>query len=246
MHAPEGKELAVRGILFDKDGTLLDYWRTWIPINRQAALYAAGGNAALADELLRLGGHDAATDRVTPNTPLAAGSFNDIAEAFASHPDVPAAPELVAGIERIFCEGGAVHSALIDGAMATLVELRSRGFKLGIATNDTIAGLEASLAQHGILPLLDFTAGCDSGHGAKPDPGMVHAFCEAMDIAAAEVAVVGDAIHDLAMGRAAGAGLMIGVLSGTSGRDDLADFADLILDGVKDLPGHAEFQRQPH
>jgi phosphoglycolate phosphatase len=234
--------LAIRGILFDKDGTLLDYWRTWIPINRQAALYAAAGNVALADELLRLGGHDAATDRVTPNSPLAAGSFNDIAEAFAAHPDVPAASELVVGIERISCEGGAAHSVLIDGAKATLVELRSRGFKLGIATNDSIAGLESSLTQHGILPLLDFTAGCDSGHGAKPDPGMVHAFCEAMAIAAADVAVVGDAIHDLAMGRAAGAGLMIGVLSGTSDREDLEDLADLILDSVNDLPRRPEFR----
>ena len=237
--------MAMRGILFDKDGTLLDYWRTWIPINRRAALFVAGDNPRIADELLRLGGHDPGTDRVTPNTPLAAGSFNDIAEAFASHPDVPAASELVADIERIFCEGGAAHSALIDGAKATLSELRSRGFKLGIATNDSVAGLEASLARHGILPLLDFAAGCDSGHGAKPGPGMVFAFCESAGLIPAEVAVVGDAIHDLAMGRAAGVGLVIGVLSGTSGREDLADFADLILNSVNDLPGRDEFLRQP-
>jgi 2-keto-4-pentenoate hydratase len=49
------------------------------------------------------------------------------------------------------------------------------------------------------------------------------------------VAVVGDAVHDLAMGRAAGVALAIGVLSGTSGRADLERHADLIVDSVNDL-----------
>ncbi len=44
------------------------------------------------------------------------------------------------------------------------------------------------------------------------------------------------------MGRAAHAGLVIGVLSGTSGREDLEDFADLILDSVNDLPALPEFR----
>ena len=75
--------MAIRGILFDKDGTVIDYWRTWVPINREAALYAAGGDRAVADELLRLGGHDPATDRVTPGSALAVGDFSDIAEAIS-------------------------------------------------------------------------------------------------------------------------------------------------------------------
>jgi phosphoglycolate phosphatase len=232
--------VAIRGILFDKDGTIVDYWRTWLPVNRDAALYAAGGNAALADELLRLGGHDPATDRITPGAPLAAGDFMDIAEAFAAHPEVAAADQLVGGIARIFVAGGAAQSALIDGAHAAIVEINRRGFRLGIATNDSVAGTEASLASHAILPCFDFIAGADSGYGAKPGPGMVLAFCAAVGIAAAEVAVVGDAVHDLAMGRAAGAGLTVGVLSGTSAREDLEALADLILSDIAELPGRPE------
>ena len=53
--------------------------------------------------------------------------------------------------------------------------------------------------------------------------------------------MVGDAVHDLAMGRAAGAGLNVGVLSGTSGREDLEGYADLILDSINDLPARPEF-----
>jgi phosphoglycolate phosphatase len=233
--------VAIRGVLFDKDGTILDYWATWVPINRRAALHVAGGNVALADELLRLGGHDPATDRVTPGTALAAGDFEDIARAFAAHPEVGPASELAGQIERIFCEGGAAHSVLLEGARETLVELGRRGFRLGLVTNDSIGGLEASLAAHDVLDLFEFRAGCDSGFGAKPDPRMALAFCAAAGLGRAEVAVVGDAVHDLAMGRAAGVGLNVGVLSGTSGRADLEGYADRIVGSVNDLLGLAEF-----
>jgi phosphoglycolate phosphatase len=70
---------------------------------------------------------------------------------------------------------------------------------------------------------------------------MVRAFCQDMGCGLEHVAVVGDAVHDLAMGRAAGAGLTIGVLSGTSSRADLEAYADVILGSVNELPGLAEF-----
>ena len=144
---------------------------------------------------------------------------------------------------RIFRRGGAQHSALIEGARETIVELKRRGFRIGLATNKSMGGLEASLAQHDILHLFDFTVGCDSGFGAKPDPRMVLGFCEAVGVIAREVAMVGDAVHDLAMGRAAGVALNVGVLSGTSGREDFEDLADLILDSINDLPARPEFSR---
>ena len=117
------------------------------------------------------------------------------------------------------------------------------GHRLGLATNDSTGGLEASLAQHDVLGLFDFKAGCDSGFGTKPEPGMVFGFCAAAGIAPGEVAVVGDAVHDLAMGRAAGAGLNVGVLGGTSAREDLAPFADVIVGSIGDLLTHPAFPR---
>jgi phosphoglycolate phosphatase len=238
--------MAIRGILFDKDGTIIDYWRTWVPINRAAALYAASGDAAVADALLRLGGHDPATDCITPGSPLAAGDAFDVAEAFASHPGIAPADRLVAAIDRIFCTGGAQRSALISGAGDTLAELKRRGFRIGLATNDSSAGLEASLASHGILPLFDFTAGCDAGFGSKPDPRMVQGFCVAVGLGRDEIAMVGDAPHDLVMGRAAGVAMNVGVLSGTSRRQDLAALADLIVDSINDLPARSQFRRAGH
>ena len=132
---------------------------------------------------------------------------------------------------------------MVEGAREAMIELKERGFRLGLATNDSAGGLEASLARHDILPLFDFTAGCDSGYGAKPDPRMALAFCRAAGLAPREVAMVGDAVHDLAMGRAAGVGLTVGVLSGTSARGDLDRYADLILDSIGQMPAQPQFQR---
>lgn len=225
----------MRAILFDKDGTLIDYWKTWLPINSEVALRVAKGDEALARDLLRAGGQDPETGRLTPGSALAAGGISDIAAAFATHPAIRHTPDLESLIDDVFARGGAAHSVLIDGARETLLALQARGIVLGLATNDSAAGLRSSLAAHDVLPLFAFTAGCDSGWGAKPGPGMVRAFSKETGIPPAEIAVVGDAVHDLAMGRAAGAGLNIAVLSGTSGLEDFEGLADVVLGSVVDL-----------
>lgn len=231
--------MPLRGVLFDKDGTLLDFWRTWVPINREVALYAARGEPRLAAELLALGGQDPATDAIEPGSVLAAGTHDEVAEVFAARLGAETPARLAEHIARIFSEGGAKHAALIDGVLEMLDALRGRGLTLGVATNDSAEGLEASLGRHaGLLARFAFCCGCDSGHGAKPAPGMVLAFCRATGLAPGEVAVIGDAVHDLEMGRRAGVGLKVGVLGGTSPRDVLAPHADLVLDSAALLHLH--------
>ena len=168
--------------------------------------------------------------------------MRDIAEAFAAHPQVAPADQLVAGIERIFRTRrrpalGAHQRAHVTPSRSS----RAGASASGSPPTTQAAGLEASLAQHDVLHLFDFAVGCNSGLGTKPDPRMVHGFCEAVGLGRGEVAMVGDAVHDLAMGRAAGVALNVGVLSGTSGREDFEGLADLILDSINDLPARPEF-----
>ncbi len=232
----------LRALLFDKDGTIIDYWKTWLPINREVATYAAGGDPILRDELLLLGGQDPVSDHVVPGSAFAGASMEEIVDLLAGHLGPRAPTDLSATVARLFRDGGARTSILIDGIRETLFVLKRRGFVLGLATNDTAAGLEASLMRHDVLALFAFTAGCDSGHGAKPGPGMVHAFADVTGIACSAIAVIGDSIHDLEMAAHARAGLKVAVLSGTSGRNDLEAHADLVLASVADMPAHRAFQ----
>lgn len=220
----------IRGVLFDKDGTLLDYARTWTPINRDVAYMAARGDEALAHRLMVRAGQCPMTHAVEAGSPFAAGTHHDVAAAFAEVLG-PATPDgLADAIAQIFETAGTQHSALADGVYETLAALGADGVIMGIASNDTRAGIDGSLQRHpGVLDAMAFVAGCDSGHGAKPGPGMALAFAAAVGLPIGEIAVVGDAVHDLEMARRAGAGLKLGIEGGTTSREMLAAEADLVL-----------------
>ena len=65
---------------------------------------------------------------------------------------------------------------------------------------------------------------------------MILAFCTAMRLDPAAVAMVGDSPADLAGGRAAGCGRVVGVLTGTSPAEVLTPLADVVVDDVHAVP----------
>jgi phosphoglycolate phosphatase len=71
----------------------------------------------------------------------------------------------------------------------------------------------------------------------------VLAFAKAIGVSAAEIAVGGDNLHDMAMGQSAGCGLRVGVLTGTSDRAVLMTAAHIVLNSIADLPGHLASHR---
>lgn len=229
----------IRGILFDKDGTLFDYHASWAPVNAGAALEAARGDTALADTLLRAGGLDPATGRYASGSLLAAAHTGEIAEEWARMMNLSAdeLPDLIDRLDRRFQELGPVHAAPVGDLPTLMAGFRARGLMLGVATSDSERGARRMLADVGCGPdLIGFVAGYDSGHGGKPAPGMVHGFCRATGLASDTVLVVGDNLHDIRMARSANCRLAVGVLTGTSLFEDLQAEADAVLDSIFELP----------
>jgi phosphoglycolate phosphatase len=222
-----------QGILFDKDGTLLDFNQTWLPIYLYAARELANDSEGLAEALLAEHGFDRANNKFISGSLLAAGNNRQIAEAWSVQIDKPDQVEAISHqLHQILNEQGAKQATPVKQLANTLKQLKQSGRKLGVATADSHQGIINTLQSFDVLQEFDFLAGYDSGYGVKPEAGMVLAFCEQMALEVSAVVVVGDNRHDIEMGRNANAGLCVGVLTGTSTRQDLETIADIVIDDI--------------
>lgn len=226
----------VRGVLFDKDGTLFDFNATWMPLYLETADDVAGGDKALALRLLVESGYDEATRRLDPHSPLAAGTNQQIAEIWARVAGGEwSVQRLTRRFDANFAKSMAMRPTPVTDLAVLFGHLKRKGLRIGVATMDSHAAARAAVETFELVGLVDFVCGYDSGHGHKPGPGMVEAFCRAVELPARDVAVVGDTPHDMHMARAAGAGLALGVLTGVSPREVLADHADRVLASIAEL-----------
>lgn len=237
---------AIRGIVFDKDGTLIHFEETWTPayVESAEALAQQIGRPEQAAAWLEATGRDPASGRILPGTILASATVDVIAARWRElSPELPALDALIPWLDG-FWERRALELLAPVGDLPGLFDrLRTGGLRLGVATNDSEQAANSTVARLDLAGLVDFVAGYDSGHGAKPAPGMILAFCTQMGLAPAEVAMVGDSPADLAAGRAAGCGRVIGVLTGTSPAGVLAPLADAVVADVHALPGLLEAPR---
>ncbi len=223
----------IRGVLFDKDGTLFDFDRTWSAWVRCVLRRLSPADAGLRARLGAAGGFDVESDSFEPNSLLVNGSPEEMNAVWAGmHPHLG-----VGGVDAVCrgCLDGLEPVEFCDLA-PVLDRLKGMNILLGVATNDYEFSARTQLSSAGILDAFDFVCGYDSGFGAKPDPGMIHAFLERAGLPASGIAMVGDSTHDLLAGRGAGVGLSIGVLTGPASASDLAPFADVLLADVSQVP----------
>jgi phosphoglycolate phosphatase len=225
---------SIAGILFDKDGTLLDYDASWLPVNRELARIAAKDDPALADHLLRACGMDPESGQIVPDSLLAAGNTVQIAEGLVAAGSTLTTAELTTRLDELFFNA-AEFSVPVTNLAAFFRRMRARGFRLGIASSDNERSIRQMAARFGFLDCIDYIAGYDSGFGTKPEAGMMLGFCTSTGLAPEQVAVVGDNNHDLHMGHNAGAGLKIAVLTGTGSRESLEEASDYCLDDITAL-----------
>lgn len=216
------------GVVFDKDGVLFDFQKTWGAWAHRMIEALSGGDEALAQRLADALDYDLPSRTFRPESFVIAGSADHVSAAIAAQ--LPGrAPEQVHG----FLTREAARTPLVPAAplRPVLGALRDRGLRLGVATNDAEVAARTQLASQDALDLFELVCGFDSGFGVKPDPGMCLAFAKTTGIAPEALVMVGDSTHDMAAGRAAGF-TCVAVLTGVATEEDLAPHADAVLPDI--------------
>lgn len=235
-HPLAGLELAI----FDKDGTLIDFQLMWSGWVRELAdrIAAAHGGRRLDDLLHDVMGVDVETGRVLPHGGLAATPMIRLRTSVVDA--IVGAGVASDEAERIVdaawhAPDPVVLARPVADLRALFAGLRAAGIRIAVATSDDRAPTERTLAHLGVADAVEAISCADDGYPVKPSPDAVHRICRTLGVPEARTAVIGDSPADLAMGRAAGAGLLVGVLTGVGDRRTLAALADLVLDSVAEL-----------
>jgi phosphoglycolate phosphatase-like HAD superfamily hydrolase len=226
-------------VIFDKDGTIIEFgsmWSGWA-VTLAEALHVATSRP-VEEPLFAMLGYDAETGTVLPGGGLAATPMarlrdrtRDVlltiglgeAEAERALELTWHAPDPVA-LARPLGDLGGLFRWLHDG-----------GRRVAVATSDDRAPTERTLAALDLMATIDATVCADDGIPVKPAPDMVLHLCATLGVAPSRAAVLGDSPADMAMARAAGAGLTIGVLTGVGRRADLEPLADVVIASVEAL-----------
>jgi phosphoglycolate phosphatase len=222
----------IKGILFDKDGTLFDFGASWSAWAVALLEDLSGGDRASSVRLASLIGFDLSRGVFLPDSFVISGTSDQIVEALL--PGLPGANG-AALLQRINRAAAETHMVPAVPLAPLLKVLSDRGLRLGVATNDAEAPARAHLKVAGITDHFEFVAGYDTGHGAKPDAGMCLAFADHLGVAPQDCVMVGDSLHDLHAGRAAGM-ISVAVLTGMADAATLAPYAEVVLNDIGGLP----------
>lgn len=221
-----------RGILFDKDGTLFSFAETWSPWATEFFDILSDGDRERAIKMGARVGYDYEQKSFARESILIGCTSGEIAQVL-----LPLTPEMTVAslVDQMSELSSRIRLAQVVDLPALMDRFIKNGIKLGVATNDTEVSARSNLDQLGVTHKFNFISGFDSGHGGKPEPGMLLAFARRFDIDPAECLMVGDSTHDLHAGRAAGM-TTVGVLTGIAEADELASHADVILPDIGHLP----------
>jgi phosphoglycolate phosphatase len=167
-------------IVFDWDGTIMD----------STAVIAGSIQAACRDLGLTIPDDETARHVI--------GLGLDQALRYAV-PDMPEAmcPDLVERYRHHFlAQDEAIP--LFEGARETIAELRDAGYRLGVATGKSRAGLDRAMESTGMKSYFHATRTADQTF-SKPNPAMLFELMDELAVSTGRTLMVGDTTHDVQM-----------------------------------------------
>lgn len=222
--APRAPGPALRAILLDIDGTLLDsndaHARAWV------TAFADHGYVVPFDKVRALIGKGG--DKLMP-------------ELTGLDPESDDAKRISDSRARIFRERELRSLKPTPGARALLERLRAAGLELVVATSAQEDEVTALLTQAGIADLIKAAASSDDAERSKPDPDIIQAALRKAGRQASQSAMLGDTPYDVEA--AIGARVPIVALRCGGWRDSALHGAAAVYDDPADLL--ANFTRSP-
>lgn len=234
------KSRRIKGILFDKDGTLINHLPHWIPAVRRALEHIqdqfAGFDLKLAEAV---GIHP--SGKLMPNSVIGSlaipGVVNTVHQTLLAQ-GAPAGQAQAASdwfSETLDLVPRGDYDTLTD--LSAIFRLAYRnGMTVGLITNDYAESARRQMTDLGVIDEIDFLWGIEEGVVAKPDPGGVLSFCDAFQLEPYQVAYVGDSIVDMETAVNAKVGLRISVLTGDGDLYSLRRASHITLNSVAELP----------
>ena len=228
--------MAIKGILFDKDGTLIEFDGFFGFTYLKMLQSHFGHSEAEALAMLVKTGFVPETGTCLGGSALASEPLGQIVRLW--WPELPEAITQARAreIDENFDREALQKPKAVAELTQVFDELRAAGYILGVATNDVEAAAHAHMSHLGVVDHFDMLIGADSVVAPKPHGNMIRLFSEKIGLEPHEIAMVGDNAHDMNEARAGGAGLAIGVLSGNSTSEDLEPLADHVIHNVAHLP----------
>jgi phosphoglycolate phosphatase len=242
----EGKRIPCRLIIFDKDGTLIDFTATWVPLIRKRVsflLKKLGKNGELEAFLLKSWGIDPVSGKVDPRGPCPVSPRSDeivigtVALYQHGYPWDESKQWVTEAFDEADADGNWREKVVpIKGIQTFLSGLKRDGFYTALATNDERKDTEAILNHLGMDGLFDIIICSGEVNPAKPHPETIFTICRKLSVHPHETVMVGDSVTDMMMGKRAGVALTVGILEGgVTPKEELKKVADLVVDSIQAL-----------
>jgi phosphoglycolate phosphatase len=239
-----GKPYETDLVIFDKDGTLLDFEKTWVGIIGEliASLGAhAPDPVSLKGRIEHALGLSVEQGSIDGNGALAMGTFTEC-NALLTYCLYREGIRWDQGQVIVEQVGARVfgkevrrrHVQPAQGALSLLKLLKSRGIPAAVATNDKHRDAVVDMELIGAAPYLDLVVGADSVERSKPAPDMVELICGTLGRSPARSVLVGDTAMDAMLGRNAGVMLTVGV-AGIVPAAELALHMDVVVPTLNDI-----------